>query len=81
MQKEKISFTQENLEQNLDTQGLPNPDLIIRTGGDYRLSNFLLWQASYSTLYFTPTFWPAFDEKEFDKALDFLKIQKQNYGK
>lgn len=81
MEKAKIPFTQENLEQNLDTKGLPNPDLIIRTGGDCRLSNFLLWQASYSTLYFTKTCWPAFDENEFDQALDFLKKQKQNYGK
>lgn len=81
MQKEEIVFTAENLEKNLDTQGLPNPDLIIRTGGDQRLSNFLLWQASYSTLYFTETFWPNFNQTELEKALDFLKKQKQNYGK
>lgn len=76
----KIQINQENLEKNLDTQGLPNPDLIIRTGGDRRLSNFLLWQASYATLYFTQTYWPAFGETEFVKALDFLKTQKQNNG-
>lgn len=77
----KIEINQSSLEKNLDTQELPHPDLIIRTGGDQRLSNFLLWQGSYSTLYFTKTYWPAFDEKEFEKALDFLKSQKQNYGK
>ena len=68
MQKNDIALTEENLAQNLDTAGLPEPDLIIRTGGDHRLSNFLLWQSSYSSLYFTPTFWPAFDKKEFEKV-------------
>lgn len=81
MLQAKILITPENLEQNLDTGNLPQPDLIIRTGGDYRLSNFLLWQAAYATLYFTPTYWPDFDKKEFQKALDFWKNQKQNYGK
>lgn len=81
MQNNGTQITKKNIENNLDTQGLPSPDLIIRTGGDQRLSNFLLWQASYSTLYFTETFWPAFDGTELEKALDFLKEQKQNYGK
>lgn len=81
MLENKIAITEENLTQNLDTAGLPDPDLIIRTGGDQRLSNFLLWQSSYTTFYFTPVFWPAFDQKEFQKALDFWNSQKQNYGK
>ncbi len=81
MKTNNLEFTQENLERNLDTQELPPPDLIIRTGGDQRLSNFLLWQASYATLYFTPVFWPAFEKNEFEKALNFFKSQKQNYGK
>ena len=81
MQKNNIPITVENLNENLDTQGAPNPDLIIRTGGDYRLSNFLIWQSAYASLYFTPVLWPDFNEKEFQKALDFLNAEKQNYGK
>lgn len=81
MLKNKTEITIENLNQNLDTKGLADPDLIIRTGGDHRLSNFLLWQSSYSTLYFTPIFWPDFNEKELVKALAFFSEQKQNYGK
>jgi len=53
----------------LDTAGIPDPDLIIRTSGEMRLSNFLLWQAAYSEFYFTDVLWPDFDKTEFDKAL------------
>ena len=56
------------------------PDLIIRTGGDLRLSNFLLWEISYSELYFTDTLWPDFDEKALDLAIDNYKHRKRTYG-
>ncbi len=56
------------------------PDLIIRTGGDIRLSNFLLWELSYSELYFTDTLWPDFDEKALDLAIDNYKHRKRTYG-
>ncbi len=63
---------------NLDTSGLPDPDLIIRTGGERRLSNFLLWQASYSELYFTETNWPDFNREDFISALiDYQKRQRR----
>ena len=56
------------------------PDLIIRTGGDIRISNFLLWEMSYSELYFTDTLWPDFDEKALDLAIDNYKHRKRTYG-
>ncbi len=56
------------------------PDLVIRTGGDLRLSNFLLWEVSYSELYFTNTLWPDFDEKALDLAIDNFKHRKRTYG-
>jgi len=65
----------------LYTNGEPDPDLIIRTAGEIRISNFLLWQISYSELYFTNTLWPDFDEKEFDKAIAEYQKRKRNFGK
>ncbi len=66
--------------QYLFTSGLPNPDFIIRTGGENRLSNFLLWQASYSELYFTPVLWPDFNQKEIEKALIEYEHRKRRFG-
>ena len=69
------------LEQHLYTAGLPDPDLVIRTGGETRLSNFLLWQASYAELYFTEILWPDFRKKDLLHAiLDFQKRQRR-FGK
>jgi len=65
----------------LYTNGEPDPDLIIRTGGELRLSNFLLWQMSYSELYFTDTLWPDFNEKELDRAIADYQKRKRNFGK
>ena len=62
----------------LSTVGLPEPDLFIRTGGEKRISNFLLWQIAYTELYFTPTLWPDFDENSLDQALgDFMGRQRR----
>ncbi len=66
--------------QYLYTSGLPNPDLMIRTGGEIRLSNFLLWQAAYSELYFTPVLWPDFKQKEIQKALTDYQHRKRRFG-
>ena len=60
---------------------LPAVDLLIRTGGDYRLSNFLLWQAAYAELYFTETLWPEFDVQEFDHALEVFAGRERRFGK
>lgn len=75
-----ILVTKETFGQYLYTKDFPNVDLLIRTSGEYRISNFLLWQIAYSELYFTDVFWPDFDEKCFDKALlDFSKRDRR-YG-
>lgn len=64
----------------LYTAGLPDPDLIIRTAGEMRLSNFLIWQAAYSEYYSTPTFWPDFDEKEIEMALAAYAQRERRFG-
>jgi len=64
----------------LYTNGIPDPDLIIRTGGDLRLSNFLLWQAAYSELYFTAVLWPDFGQKEIEEALSEYKLRQRRFG-
>ena len=63
------TLTEEMLSSYMYIGGIPDPDLIIRTGGEWRLSNFLIWQAAYAEYYTTPTYWPDFDENELDKAL------------
>ena len=65
---------------HLDTANIPDPDLIIRTSGECRLSNFLLWQASYAEMYFPQTMWPEFREEEFDKALEVYASRERRYG-
>ena len=67
--------------QYLYTAGIPNPDLLIRTGGESRLSNFLLWQAAYSELYFTPVLWPDFGHKDVAEALSEYKRRQRRFGK
>jgi len=65
---------------NLYTAGQPDPDLLIRTSGEMRVSNFLLWQISYSELYVTETLWPDFDEKEFNKAIETYSKRDRRFG-
>ncbi|NQV11839.1 di-trans,poly-cis-decaprenylcistransferase [Candidatus Uhrbacteria bacterium] len=76
-----IEITEETIAGALDFPGLPDVDLVIRTGGHHRLSNFLTWQATYAELYFTDTKWPAFDEAELKKAIEWFEEQKRNQGK
>lgn len=66
--------------QNLDTVGLPDPDLFIRTSGELRISNFYLWQLAYTELYFTETHWPDFNEHEFSLALAAFSKRKRRFG-
>ncbi len=68
------------LEKYLDTADLPFPDLMIRTGGEQRISNFLLWQLAYAELYFTETLWPDFDEKQFQVALNWYATRQRRFG-
>lgn len=71
----------ENLSLRLDTAGVPDPDFIIRTGGELRLSNFLLWQAAYAELYFTDALFPDFTDGKFVRALKEYGARKRRYGK
>lgn len=73
-------LTEEGFASFLDTQGLPDPDLIIRTSGEKRISNFLLWQAAYAELYFTETLWPDFDEREYLLALLDYQGRQRRFG-
>jgi len=77
---EPDSITEETIESYLDTAGVPDPDLMIRTSGEQRLSNFLLWQLAYSEFYFTPVAWPDFNKKELIKAIDKYNQRDRRYG-
>ena len=71
----------ETISEHLATNFMPNPDLLIRTGGELRLSNYLLWQCAYSELYFCDTFWPDFREEEFCKAICDFQQRERRFGK
>ncbi len=73
-------ITPEVISANLYTRDLPDPDLIIRTGGEMRLSNYLLWQAAYTELYVTNVLWPEFDESEFERAMSEFSKRQRRYG-
>lgn len=73
-------ITEEMLSQHLTTAGIPDPDLLIRTSGEQRLSNFLLWQLSYSEFYFTEAFWPDFDDAQYDQAIEEYSRRCRRYG-
>lgn len=73
--------TPELVSQHLFTSGLPDPDMVIRTSGELRVSNFLIWQSAYSEWYFTPTYWPDFDREEYRKALVEYGHRDRRYGR
>jgi undecaprenyl diphosphate synthase len=77
----RLPFTAGNLEARLQTAGLPPVDLLIRTGGERRLSNFMLWQLAYTELYFTETLWPEFREPEFERALEWFRARERRFGR
>ena len=74
------AITPELVSEHLYTRGIPDPDLIIRTGGEMRLSNYLLWQAAYTELYISQVMWPEFNEQEFDKAIEEFRTRQRRYG-
>ncbi|MGN6710933.1 isoprenyl transferase [Anaerocolumna jejuensis] len=79
----KINLTEVNTDifsGYLDTRGIPDPDLMIRTSGEMRISNFLLWQLAYTEFYFTDTLWPDFNKNELRKAIEYYGNRKRNYG-
>lgn len=73
-------ITEEMLSEYLDTYDMPDPDLVIRTSGEIRLSNFLPWQSAYSELYFTDVLWPDFDKKELIKAIEYYSGRDRRFG-
>ena len=73
-------ITPDAIGKHLQTADLPEPDLLIRTGGEQRISNFLLWQLAYTEFYFTPTMWPRFRAKEFRQAIDVFRKRERRYG-
>jgi len=73
-------ITEENLSAHLCMQGLAPVDLVIRTGGEHRISNFLLWQIAYAEFYFTDVLWPDFDEQVFEGALNAFSLRERRYG-
>ena len=74
------NIEEEDVGSYLFSAGIPDPDLLIRPGGEYRLSNFLMWQSAYSELYFTDKLWPDFDEKEINRAIAEFQRRERRYG-
>ena len=79
-EKRSDALTEEMFSQYLYSNGLPDPELLIRPGGEKRISNYLLWQCAYSEFYFCDTLWPDFDEREFDKALIAYQHRERRFG-
>ena len=73
-------ITERDFEHYLDTAGVPDPDLLIRTSGELRLSNFLLWQLAYTEFYFTPVPWPDFSKDELIRAIEKYNERDRRYG-
>lgn len=73
-------ITEEMISAHLDTAGIPDPDLMIRTSGEQRLSNYLLWQLAYTEFYYTDTHWPVFDKAELEKAIEWYNTRDRRYG-
>ena len=78
--KKKQKITIKNFEKNLYTSGFPDPDILIRTGGQRRLSNFLLWQIAYAEIFFVKKMWPDFNNNDFQKILNKFRKIKRNFG-
>jgi undecaprenyl diphosphate synthase len=78
---EPQEITEDLINRNLDTAGLPDPDFVIRTSGEQRLSNFLPWQVTYSELYFPKVYWPDFDKKQLDTAIKEFQKRQRRLGK
>ena len=74
-------ISEDDVSSSLATAGIPDPDLLIRTGGEQRISNFLLWQIAYSELYFTPVLWPDFDKKAYAEAIIDFQRRERRFGK
>ncbi len=81
IKKNKKAITEKNIDINLQTKKIPDPDLLIRTGKTKRLSNFLLWQLAYAEIFFEKKLWPSFNEKDYNRIIKEYKKIKRNFGK
>ena len=79
--KNKIKLNEENISKSLYTKNIPDPDILIRTGNTKRLSNFLLWQLSYTEIFFSKKLWPDFSEKDYINIINKYRLIKRNFGK
>ena len=75
------ALDEEEFAKHLYLRGAPDPDLVIRTGGEYRLSNYLLWQAAYSEFFVSEVLWPDFTKEDFAKAIEFYNTRQRRFGK
>jgi undecaprenyl diphosphate synthase len=75
-----MKITERNIEDNMYTKNIPNPDLLIRTGNTNTLSNFLLWQAAYTEIFFIKKLWPDFNTNDYKKILNKFRFLKRNFG-
>ena len=80
LNKQKLEVTEENFESCLDTAGMPNVDIMIRTSGEVRLSNYLLWQNAYAEMFFTQTYWPDFNSTELDDIITDYNNRERRFG-
>ena len=80
IKQNKIKLSEKNIDKNLYTKNLPDPDILIRTGDTHRLSNFLLWQLSYTEIFFEKKLWPEFTGNDFNKIINKFKNVKRNFG-
>ena len=81
LQKNKDSINEKNIQKYLQTENIPDPDILIRTGNTKRLSNFLLWQLAYAEIFFEKKLWPDFNERDYNKIIKKFKNIKRNFGK
>jgi undecaprenyl diphosphate synthase len=81
LNKSKDSVNEKNISKYMFTKDIPDPDILIRTGNKHRLSNFLLWQLSYSEIFFVKKLWPEFNENDYNKIIKKYKTIKRNFGK
>ncbi|QKF83290.1 di-trans,poly-cis-decaprenylcistransferase [Halarcobacter ebronensis] len=80
LNEEKLEITKENFENCLDTAGVPDVDMLIRTSGEIRLSNYLLWQNAYAELFFVNTFWPEFSPRDLDDLISDFNLRERRFG-
>ncbi len=78
--EKNLEVNEKNIEANLDTAGMPDVDIMIRTSGEVRLSNYLLWQNAYAEMFFTPTYWPDFNENELDDIISDFNSRDRRFG-